>query len=86
MNKRGNYNNTPTERGCCHQPEPVLFSSPEKIRTGNENGNIIIADLANKFPLNGNKHAPTTRGTLAKTTISFKAEYHKLKRMQNFFY
>ena len=37
MNKRGNYNNTPTERGCCHQPEPVLFSSPEKIRTGNEN-------------------------------------------------
>ena len=46
---------------------------------------IIIADLANKFPLNGNKHAPTTRGTLAKTAISFKAEYHKLKRMQNFF-
>ena len=48
--------------------------------------NIIIADLANKFPLNGNKHAPITRGTLAKTAISFKAEYHKLKRMQNFFY
>ena len=40
MNKRGNNNNTPTERGCCHQPEPVLFSSPEKIRTGNENGII----------------------------------------------
>ena len=48
--------------------------------------NIIIADLAYKFPLNGNIHAPTTRGTLAKTAISFKAEYHKLKRMQNFFY
>ena len=43
MNKRGNYNNTPTERGCCHQPEPVLFSSPEKIRTGNENeGGTIV--------------------------------------------
>ena len=48
--------------------------------------NIIIADLANKFPLNGNKHVPTTRGTLAKTAISFKAEYHKLKRIQNVFY
>ena len=43
MNKRGNYNNTPTERGCCHQPEPVLFSSPEKIRTGNENGRCVNA-------------------------------------------
>ena len=45
MNKRGNYNNTPTERGCCHQPEPVLFSSPEKIRTGNENDPVILTDI-----------------------------------------
>ena len=49
MNKRGNYNNTPTERGCCHQPEPVLFSSPEKIRTGNENDFFLLDLLIQEY-------------------------------------
>ena len=47
--------------------------------------NIIIADLANIFPLMvTNMHLPPGVH-LAKTAISFKAEYQKLKRMQNFF-
>ena len=35
--------------------------------------------------LNSKKYAPTTRGTLAKTAILFKARYNKLKRVQNVF-
>ena len=39
----------------------------------------LIIKKRNDLALNGNKHVPTTRGTLAKTAISFKAEYIKLK-------
>ena len=50
MNKRGYYNNTLTERVHCHQPVPVLFSSPEKIRTGNEN-EMQCRSLLDKHPI-----------------------------------
>ena len=47
MNKRVSYNNTPYEIRCCQQCFPVLFSSPEKNRTGNENAlHIGIEHLA----------------------------------------